>query len=153
MSRFSDDLIFNTDSTPADLPSLYPDTREDCYLLLNTFIANVDPMIRLIHRPSLTRKFDMFVETRYPLGVGSSSTVRNEMDSFEPLVMSIFLAAVNSMKEQDVSNIFATEKSQLLARFRKGTEIYLRRQQFLTSRAIEVLQAFVILLARSSLEM
>jgi hypothetical protein len=31
--------------------TFWPDTREDCYLLLNVFLANVDPIHRVVHRP------------------------------------------------------------------------------------------------------
>ena len=70
----------------------------------------------------------------------------NYMDSFEPLAMSIFYATVNSMKDNDVATIFSTDKSYLLNRYRTGTEVYLKRQEFMTSRVFEVLQAFVIFL-------
>ena len=68
------------------------------------------------------------------------------MVSFEPLAMSIFYAAVNSMKDTDVSAMFGTDKSYLLNRYRTGTEVHLKRHKFMTSRVFEVLQAFVILL-------
>lgn len=68
------------------------------------------------------------------------------MVSFEPLAMSIFYAAVNSMKDTDVSAMFGTDKSYLLNRYRTGTEVHLKRQKFMASRIFEVLQAFVILL-------
>jgi hypothetical protein len=68
------------------------------------------------------------------------------MDAFEPLVMSIFYAAVNSMKDTDMAAMFGTDKTYLLNRYRTGTEVYLKRQKFMTSRSFEVLQAFVIFL-------
>ena len=70
----------------------------------------------------------------------------NYMDSFEPLAMSIFYATVNSMKDNDVATIFSTDKSYLLNRYRTGTEVYLKRQKFMTSRAFEILQEYVIFL-------
>jgi hypothetical protein len=68
------------------------------------------------------------------------------MDAFEPLAMSIFYAAVNSMKDTDVVTMFGTDKSYLLNRYRTGTEAHLKRQKFMTSRIFEVLQAFVVFL-------
>lgn len=70
----------------------------------------------------------------------------NNMDLFEPLAMSIFYAAVNSMKDTDLVNAFGTNRSHLLNRYRTGTEVHLKRQKFMTSRSFEVLQAFVIFL-------
>lgn len=137
--------------------SLYPDTREDCYLLLNVFLANVDPIVRIVHRPSLARRFDGFIRTHYSMDkatVGSSYSNNmifdpTQCDAFEPLAMSIFYAAVNSMQERDVSAVFNTDKSNLLQRYRAGTEVYLIRHEFMTSRTFEVLQAFVLFLGDS----
>lgn len=72
----------------------------------------------------------------------------SNMDSFEPLAMSIFYAAVNSMKDTDVATMFDTDKSYLLNRYRTGTEVHLKRQKFMTSRIFAVLQAFVVFLVR-----
>ena len=123
------------------------------------FLANVDPIVRIIHRPSLSRRFDAFVRFQYadsredtPTGGGSrnSGTIPSpaKKDAFKPLAMSIFYAAVNSMKDADVLNMFGMSKVSLLKRYRTGTEVLLKRQKFMTSRIFEVLQAFVILLVR-----
>ncbi|KAF4763127.1 hypothetical protein N7455_010887 [Penicillium solitum] len=151
-----EDVIWDADSPVASGDTFWPDTREDCYLLLNVFLANVDPIHRIVHRPSLARRFDAFIRTHYhlendqpPVITGSSSSMvshTKNMVSFEPLAMSIFYAAVNSMKDTDVSAMFGTDKSYLLNRYRTGTEVHLKRQKFMASRIFEVLQAFVILL-------
>ncbi|KUM58410.1 hypothetical protein ACN42_g8735 [Penicillium freii] len=151
-----EDVILDADSPVASGGTFWPDTREDCYLLLNVFLANFDPIHRIVHRPSLTRRFDAFVRTNYhldnnppPVIAGSSSSMIShpkDTVSFEPLAMSIFYAAVNSMKDTDVSTMFGTDKSYLLNRYRTGTEVHLKRHKFMTSRIFEVLQAFVILL-------
>ncbi|GFG12000.1 quinidine resistance protein 3 [Aspergillus udagawae] len=149
-----DRLICDSDSSPSDTYSFYPDTREDCYLLLNVFLANVDPIVRIVHRPSLARRFDGFIRTHYlidktPVGSSYSNNMAfnpNRSDAFEPLAMSIFYAAINSMKETDISTAFNTHKSHLLRRYRAGTELYLKQHEFMTSRIFEILQAFVIFL-------
>ncbi|KGO44474.1 Transcription factor, fungi [Penicillium expansum] len=151
-----EDVIWDADSPVASGDNFWPDTREDCYLLLNVFLANVDPIHRIVHRPSLARRFDTFVRTHYhlendqpPVTTGSSGSMiphSSNMDSFEPLAMSIFYAAVNSMKDTDVATMFDTDKSYLLNRYRTGTEVHLKRQKFMTSRIFAVLQAFVVFL-------
>ncbi|KAJ5945399.1 hypothetical protein N7516_005567 [Penicillium verrucosum] len=151
-----EDVIWDADSPIANGATFWPDTREDCYLLLNVFLANVDPIHRIVHRPSLGRRFDTFVRTHYllendhiPIMTGTSSNMifhPNNMDPFEPLAMSIFYAAVNSMKDTDMVTAFGTNRSYLLNRYRTGTEVHLKRQKFMTSRSFEVLQAFVIFL-------
>ncbi|KOS39444.1 hypothetical protein ACN38_g9719 [Penicillium nordicum] len=151
-----EDVIWDADSPIANDATFWPDTREDCYLLLDVFLANVDPIHRIVHRPSLGRRFDTFVRTHYllendhiPIMTGTSSNMifhPNNMDPFEPLAMSIFYAAVNSMKDTDMVTAFGTNRSYLLNRYRTGTEVHLKRQKFMTSRSFEVLQAFVIFL-------
>ncbi|OQD66887.1 hypothetical protein PENPOL_c004G05978 [Penicillium polonicum] len=151
-----EEVILDADSPVASGDTFWPDTREDCYLLLNVFLTNFDPIHRIVHRPSLTRRFDAFVRANYhldnhppPVTTGSSSSMISQPKntvSFEPLAMSIFYAAVNSMKDTDVSTMFGTDKSYLLNRYRTGTEVHLKRHKFMTSRIFEVLQAFVILL-------
>ncbi|KGO76905.1 Transcription factor, fungi [Penicillium italicum] len=151
-----EDVIWNADSPPASVATYWPDIRNDCYLLLNVFLANVDPIVRIVHRPSLARRFDAFVHSHYSLGsdhtpvmTGSNSSANfppTNMDVFEPLAMSIFYAAVNTMKDTDTVTVFGTDKSYLLNRYRTGTEVLLKRQKFMTSRVFEVLQAFVIFL-------
>ncbi|OQE05142.1 hypothetical protein PENVUL_c027G01728 [Penicillium vulpinum] len=152
-----EDVIWDADSPASSGTAFWPDTQEDCYLLLNVFLANVDPIHRIVHRPSLARRFDAFVRTHYLLEndhhnhtmTGSDSNMdshRSNMDAFEPLVMSIFYAAVNSMKDTEIATVFGAEKSYLLHRYRRGTEVFLKRQKFMTSRIFEVLQAFVIFL-------
>ncbi|GFG16314.1 hypothetical protein IFM61392_09441 [Aspergillus lentulus] len=149
-----DHLIWETDTSRSNVYSFYPDTREDCYLLLNVFLANVDPIVRIVHRPSLARRFDGFIRTHYSLDKaqvdGSCSHYTafdpHQSNAFEPLAMSIFYAAINSMKETDVSAVFNTDRSRLLQRYRAGTEVYLKQHHFMTSRIFEVLQAFIIFL-------
>ncbi|KAJ5804112.1 uncharacterized protein N7518_000415 [Penicillium psychrosexuale] len=151
-----EDVIWDADCPVASGATFWPDTREDCYLLLNVFLVNVDPIHRVVHRPSLARRFDTFVGAHYllennhfPIITGRSSSMTfhpNNMDAFEPLAMSIFYAAVNSMNDNDVATIFGTDKSYLLNRYRTGTEVHLKRQKFMTSKVFEILQAFVIFL-------
>jgi hypothetical protein len=110
-----------------------------------------------VHRPSLARRFDGFIRTHYSLDKaqvdGSYSHYTafdpHQSNAFEPLAMSIFYAAINSMQETDVSAVFNTERSHLLQRYRAGTEVYLKQHHFMTSRIFEVLQAFVIFLVSS----
>lgn len=124
------------------------------------YLANVDPIVRIIHRPSLARRFDAFVRSQYPDSRdytptqggdsnGGTSCGPTKIGAFQPLVMSIFYAAVNSIKDTEVATMFGMDKVSLLNRYRMGTEMLLKRQKFMTSRIFEVLQAFVILLVRN----
>ncbi|THC97147.1 hypothetical protein EYZ11_003362 [Aspergillus tanneri] len=135
-----------------------PKSAEDCFALLEDFISNVDPMTRLVHQPSLRRRFTLFVNQTYGTRSrdtgevldmpGPDPTVR----AFEPLALAIFYSAVNSLLPGSVCTRFAVEKETLLAQFQTGVEQGLGREGFLTTSSIEVLQAFVLLLSCQSRE-
>lgn len=134
---------------PSDLSQFLPDSLEQCYGLLECFIANVEPMAKLIHRPTFIRRLQQYLHKRMA-GRGEAARLTTMDDKtlkpFEPLVFVMFYAAVNSMKPSETLEKFHTERDVLLRRFREGLEISLEREGFLTTSSIEVLQAFVLLL-------
>ncbi|KAH8702191.1 putative C6 transcription factor [Talaromyces proteolyticus] len=150
-------FLFSTPSVDSLAPWL-PTTAEDCTTLLDIFFLNVDPMTRLIHKPSLKRRFMQYLYYTY----GTISQISSEeidlsvqapsFRSFEPLALAIFHSAVNSMSPEDVAERFSADKKTSLAQFQRGVEFGLAREEFLTTASIEVLQAFVLLLTCQSRE-
>lgn len=67
--------------------------------------------------------------------------------SMEPLLFAISLAAIVSMDDEAVATNFNAPKSHLLARYRLGTEQALGQAEFLVTKQIVVVQAFVIYLS------
>lgn len=83
-------------------------------------------MIRVIHKPTLIRKFSYFVRDNHPIAWG------------------VFYSAVNSLPPAVCEKQFGENKEDLLTRFELGVEISLARENYLTTSSIEVLQGFVL---------
>ncbi|KAK1140025.1 hypothetical protein N8T08_010934 [Aspergillus melleus] len=134
-----------------------PRSAEDCFEYLEIFFSNVDPMTRLVHKPSLRRRIALYVNQTYATnqdaGEESEEPVPDpSIHSFEPLALAVFYSAVNSLPPETVLARFSADKETLLAQFQRGVELGLGREGFLTTPNIEVLQAFVLILTCQSRE-
>ena len=132
-------MMFGTTMPLEDLMILYPATPQSAMTLLEVFFNNVDPMIRIVHRPTLREKFQTYIEGRYNFTTPVSKT-------FEPLVFAIFFGAAKSMTMEAGELEFGEPLEKVIARFRRGLELSLAKAEFLSSNSMEVLQAFVLLL-------
>lgn len=143
---------FSTEVPSDSLAPWVPKTAEECFTLLDIFYSNVDPMTRLVHKPSLRKRFLQYTMEIYgpnsqtSTDNGTTQTPYPAIHTFEPLALAIFYSSINSLSSEAVQARFATEKGPLLARFQRGVEHGLGREDFLTTPRIEVLQAFVLLL-------
>ncbi|KAK2616886.1 nrps5 single domain, non-ribosomal peptide synthase-like protein [Conoideocrella luteorostrata] len=151
---------FPFSSTTVDsLGTWAPRSVEDCFALLEIFHSNVDPMTRIVHKPSLRRRFNQYARHTYDAEVQSPQDDETgapihipAIHTFEPMALAIFYSAINSLSAESVVTQFAAQKEALLAQFQKGVELGLGREDFLTTPSIEVLQAFVLLLTCQSRE-
>ncbi|KAF5657667.1 c6 transcription [Fusarium heterosporum] len=146
-------------TTVENLMASAPNSADDCLELLNIFYSNVDPMTRLVHKPTLQRRFTQYIN--YTYGTTTPTTEHQEAEAprpdqplhtFVPLALAIFYSAINSLSAENVMRQFGAEKEALLAQFQRGVELGLGRENFLVTPSIEVLQAFVLLLACQSRE-
>ncbi|KAL1640655.1 hypothetical protein SLS58_006669 [Diplodia intermedia] len=134
-----------TQFLPADAPA--------CYDLLRIFYLYVDPITRLVHKPSLDKRFALFireyVNPRWLATNGSEEHLEEKLNhdgllQFRPLAFAIFYAAAHS---QAVACGYAEDKRRLTATYRKGLELSLLAADFCSSSSLEVLQAYVLLLS------
>lgn len=126
----------------------YPETLADCQFFLDTFTKKVEPIIHLVHHPTLQQHFQTYLSS---LEIYASPAFKDlygleKPSHFEPLAFGIFFSAVYSMDPTAVEIRFGTSKSGLLRRFQNGIELALEKQDLLSSPAIPVLQAFVLFL-------
>ncbi|KAI8408151.1 hypothetical protein FOFC_11085 [Fusarium oxysporum] len=142
-----------------DLRIWAPTSADTCLILLDTFYSHVDPMTRIVHKPTLKRRLIQYID--YTYGVKASSSDDGEflaahsgedIHAFEPLALAVFYSAINSLSAEDVLLQFPVEKEALLSQFQHGVQIGLGRENLLTTPSIEVLQAFVLLLTCQSWE-
>lgn len=108
------------------LDALLPESQEHRDALLDVYFANVDPMIRITHKPTLLRKLPTYIK-----------------DS-QPMAFAVYYSAVNSLPSIVVENRFGENKDELLGRLELGVEISLARENYLTTSSLEVFQAFII---------
>lgn len=110
----------------SSLEKLLPHSQEHRDTLLDVFFANVDPMVRITHRPSVIRKFPSYNHEAHPIA------------------FAIYFSAINSLPPKVVETRFGESKEILLERFQLGVEISLARENYLTTSSLEVFQGFVL---------
>ncbi|KAK5202177.1 hypothetical protein LTR16_000147 [Cryomyces antarcticus] len=116
------------------LRSLHPSTSHVA-LLLKIYQSNVDPIFKLLHRPTLR------------LSVLEAAADLHNMpggQSMEALMFAIYFAAVTTLTEENCVAQFAEQKNALSVRFRYGTEMALANADFLSSDNMSTLQALVL---------
>ena len=96
---------------------------------------NVDPMVKILHIPSL-RKLVMTAATNVD-AIPSGNYV-------EPLLFAMYYSAITSLTEEECLRNFHDGKNSLLARYKTGTESALSNADLLCTREIGTLQALVI---------
>ena len=141
-----------------DPSQLYPVSKDDCVYLLDKYVANVDPIVKLMHRPTLIAKFTRFIDLHDIYNLTDDSIPNQESGAkirpdvkrtFEPLFFGVALCALNSLHPDIVASKFQVGKASLIQRFKTGLELALGRVEFMSSRSLEVLQGFVMLIVGS----
>lgn len=142
-------LVFGSGALTDDISRFLPESIQDCYKLLDYYFANVDSMMKLLHRPTFTRRYSQYLQKRMPAqycATGTGTMDDAALRVFEPLAFMVFYTAVNSLQPSEAVSEFHAEKNPLLQKYRQGLELALEKADFLTTSSIEVLQAFVMLL-------
>ena len=106
-------------------------------VLFHQYHRNVDPMIKILHIPSL-RKLVMSASANID-AVPSGNYV-------EALLFAMYYAAVTSLTQEECLHHFHDGRNSLLARYRSGTESALSNADLLSTKEIGTLQALVIFL-------
>lgn len=101
------------------------------------YLAQVDPIIKILHRPSIERWLIHGEQYLHYTGRHAST---------EALSAAICYAAVSSLTEQQSQAMLQTDKAQLVDSLCKACEATLYRAGLTSTRDITVLQAFVLYL-------
>lgn len=83
-------------------------------------------MVRITHRPTLSRKFGHYIQEAHPIA------------------WAVFYSVINSIPPPVCLEKFGERKDDLLARYELGVEISLARENYLTTSSLEVLQGFLL---------
>src|SRR4051812_36275995 len=105
--------------------------------LCQVYLLNVDPIIKILHRPSLSKW--MLQGERY-LGYPEGQV------SVEALGSAVCYSAATSMTETQCQTMFQAGKSSIVTACRRTCEVAIEKSGLLATRDITVLQAFVLYL-------
>ena len=146
----------------ADIFQYYPPTRTHAIRLVELFIVNVDPFIRIIHKPSFFYALRPFLDLHYKgisvsgscirrsqAGAGNSQALSPEIANFQQLFFSVLYAATVSIEEARFQELFPESFitcRDLSSRYRKATEIALANADFVNTEDLVTLQALTIFL-------
>ncbi|KAF2461201.1 fungal-specific transcription factor domain-containing protein, partial [Lineolata rhizophorae] len=133
-----------------DVSFFLPNTSDDCYKLFSVFKNNINPMIHIVHLPTVQKRFDAYVKSKTPRAIPTNQDSRlaeANIKSFEPLAFAIMWSAVASLTPEAVRAEFVVEKDQIWAGLRRGLEASLAREDFVVTAKLEVLQALVLFLS------
>ncbi|KAF3762271.1 hypothetical protein M406DRAFT_280316, partial [Cryphonectria parasitica EP155] len=99
------------------------------------YFHTVDPLLKILHRPTVERQLDVFIVN--PEDNPPSPQV-------EALWFAIYFAAVTSLSPARCVETLGEERALLVAEYRQGVEVALARADFLNSTSLETLQALTI---------
>ena len=112
--------------------------------LFRFYFSNVDPVCKILHRPTVDTYFSDFDMLLDP------SSGRIKVSSFEAVTFAYFFAAVTNMSRQDCLADLGGEKHILSSQFRHRTEAALVRADYMNSLEIGTLQALTIFTVSTS---
>lgn len=138
-------FFFHCPGDSKDLSMFYVSV-EMSQALYQRFGSGVDPLVRILHKPSFEKQLALFHQngacSTYGLGEG-----------FEALIFSVYFSAVISMKNDDVLGLFGVDRAAIIERFTFAIAQALANARFLQSEELMPLQACVIFNVRQSLRL
>ncbi|KFZ11464.1 hypothetical protein V501_04749 [Pseudogymnoascus sp. VKM F-4519 (FW-2642)] len=128
-----DDFSFVLGSkSPITTPPSHP-PAEIIRQLWQTFIENVNPLMKVVHIPSLQTAMDKAI-----------SNIENIPRGFEALMFAIYHIAIISLTDDECKEVTGETRAILLRRYLAATKAALSRARFMSTSSIVVLQALAI---------
>ncbi|KAI1623827.1 fungal-specific transcription factor domain-containing protein [Exophiala viscosa] len=121
---------FNQSMT--DVQSCHP-SRWQALQLWQTFLNNVDPIIKILHVPT--------VQVTICTAINNPGDAENDLHA---LLFAIYFAATTSLSTVDAVNLFGQDRGTTLARFKQGLEHSLAGANIFDSPSMRSLQAMTI---------
>ncbi|KAL8719437.1 MAG: hypothetical protein Q9225_003560 [Loekoesia sp. 1 TL-2023] len=133
----SPDLILKDSDGIHDEEIVHPPNAHSV-VLFQYFFKNVDPLCKILHRPTINAYFSN-VKTLF-----EPSTRRFKFRSLEAVTFAVYFAAVTSMSSEECLDYFGQEKDILSVRYRTFTEKVLIQADILNTLEMPTLQGLVI---------
>ncbi|KAM0471600.1 hypothetical protein ACHAPX_009257 [Trichoderma viride] len=121
-------------STNGGQLELHPDPKH-VFRLWQIFADNVNPLIKIIHAPTLQEKI-----------LEAAWAPKSTAKPLEATMFAVYALAVASMKPASCIDLFGEDKQVLVNRYRKGALQALSGTDLLSTRDMEVLQALTLVL-------
>lgn len=121
-------------STPVEQVELHPDPKH-VFRLWQMFAENVNPLIKIIHAPTLQEKI---LEAAWAPKLAAKP--------LEATMFAVYALAVASMKPAGCIDLFGENKQVVINRYRMGALRALSGTDLLSTRDLEVLQALTLVL-------
>ena len=131
------DLVLNEPNNSNHTKIVHPPNAHSV-VLWQFFFKNVDPVCKILHRPTGIAYFSNLKAFFHP------STRRFKFKSLEALTFAAYFAAVTSMSSEECLDYFGDEKDILSARYKYYTEKVLMEADYLNNMEIPTLQGFTI---------
>ena len=126
------DLVFGLPCPHSQ--ALWIPTSAQLELCWHTYISNVDPLVRILHKPSIST---LILEAEND-GFGSLTP------TFQALIFSICFGAIVSLNPQRCWMLFEEELETLMGRVKRSVQEALTRAKLLESHEFVLLQAFTL---------
>ncbi|OTA90607.1 hypothetical protein M434DRAFT_22852 [Hypoxylon sp. CO27-5] len=125
-------LVYPNDQR--EIHELHPEPRH-IFRFWQIFVEQVHPITKIVHAPTLQQRI-----------LDASWNTSTASKSLTAMMFAIYTVAVTPMSAADCQALFGETRDTLLMRYRGTTVRALMTAEFLTTRELEVLQAFVLFL-------
>lgn len=112
----------------------HPEPRH-IFRLWQIFVENVNPMIKILHVPTFQQRI---FEVSWNIPSISKPT--------QAIMFAVYTLAITSLSSSECQKLFDQDRETLIEQYRRSTIQSLIRAELLSTRDIEVLQAFVLFL-------
>lgn len=127
--------IFGNAYTARDEDLLRHPPPERIKKLRDIYFRNVDTLLKILHRPTIEREFDVFIVNPEDNPPGRA---------VEALFFAMYFAAVTSLSPEGCARDLGEDRGPLVARYRRAVELALARADYLNSTSLETLQALTL---------
>lgn len=103
--------------------------------LREIYFRNVDPLLKILHRPTIEKKLDIFIVNPHDQPPSPPA---------EALWFAMYFAAVTSTSPESCLEQLGEDRGLLVAEYRQGVEMALARADYLNSTSLESLQALTL---------
>lgn len=126
--------LFGFSSIARSLRNFHPPAAQ-IYSYWKIFKENVDPLVKLFHRPSTEK-----------VVIAAAKSLDHLSKPMEVMMFAIYFAAITSLCEVECVSVLGIEKQIALETYRFGFEQAMARADFLSTQELVVLQSFVLFL-------